>query len=65
MDRVIAGLCAGCMRSARLVRSAVALKPATILGFHRALVKRKCRLLFTPTRRGKPGLNKRANVTIR
>ena len=64
-SRVIAGLCAGCMRSARLVRSTVALKPATILGFHRALVKRKYRLLFIPTRRGKPGPNKRANVTIR
>jgi len=51
MDRVIAGLCAGFMRPARLVRSAVALKPSTILGFHRALVKRKYRLLFTPQRR--------------
>ena len=27
----------------------------TILAFHRALVKRKYRLLFTPKRRGKPG----------
>jgi hypothetical protein len=55
MDRVITGLCAGFMRPARLVRSAIALKPATILGFHRALVKRKYQLLFTPKRRGKPG----------
>lgn len=55
MDRVIAGLCAGFMRPARLARSAIALKPTTILGFHRALVKRKYRLLFTPIRRGKPG----------
>jgi transposase InsO family protein len=55
MDRVIAGLCAGFMRPARLARSAIVLKPSTILGFHRALVKRKYRLLFTPKRRGKPG----------
>ncbi len=43
------------MRPARLVRSAIVLKPSTILAFHRALVKRKYRLLFTPKRRGKPG----------
>ena len=55
MDRVIAGLCAGFIRPTRLIRSAIVLKPATILGFHRALVKRKYRLLFTPKRRGKPG----------
>jgi hypothetical protein len=35
MDRVIAGLCAGLMRPTRLVRSAIVLKPSTILGFHR------------------------------
>jgi transposase InsO family protein len=31
------------------------MKPDTILSFHRALVKRKYRLLFTPKTRGKPG----------
>jgi len=55
MDRVIAGLCTGFMRPTRLTRSAIALKASTIMGFHRALVKRKYRLLFTPKRRGKPG----------
>ena len=55
MDRVIAGLCAGVMRPIRLTRSAIVLKPSTIMGFHRALVKRKYRFLFTPKRRGKPG----------
>ncbi len=55
MDRVIAGLCAGFLRPARLVRSTIVLKPSTILAFHRALVKRKYRSLFTPKRRGKPG----------
>ena len=54
-DRAIVGLCAIFMRPARLLRSAIVLKPSTILGFHRALVKRKCRLLFTPKSRGKPG----------
>ncbi len=55
IDRVIAGLCAILMRPTRLLRSAIVLKPSTILSFHRALVKRKYRLLFTPKTRGKPG----------
>jgi len=54
-DRLIAGLCAILMRPTRLLRSAIVLKPSTILGFHRTLVKRKYRLLFTPKNRGKPG----------
>ncbi len=54
-DRLIVGLCAFLMRPARLLRSAIVLKPSTILSFHRALVKRKYRLLFTPKTRGKPG----------
>jgi transposase InsO family protein len=43
------------MRPTRLLRSAIVLKPSTILSFHRTLVKRKYRLLFTPKNRGKPG----------
>ncbi len=43
------------MRPTRLLRSAIVLKPSTILSFHRALVKRKYRLLFMPKTRGKPG----------
>jgi transposase InsO family protein len=42
------------MRPARLLRSAIVLKPATLMAFHRALVNRKYRLLFAPRRR-KPG----------
>ena len=54
-DRLIAGLCATFMRPTRLLRSAIVLKPSTILRFHRDLVKRKYRLLFTPKTRGRPG----------
>ena len=39
MDRVIAGLCGSLMRPARLARCAIVLRPSTILGFHRTLVK--------------------------
>jgi putative transposase len=56
IDRLIAGLCAGLMRPTRLLRSAIVLRPSTIVAFHRALVKRTYELLFTPKRRGKrPG----------
>ncbi len=54
-DRVIVGLCSVLIRPARLLRSAIVLKPSSILKFHRALVKRKYRVLFTPKTRGKPG----------
>ena len=54
-DRLIVGLCAILMRPTRLLRAAIILKPSTILSFHRTLVKRKYRLLFTPKSRGKPG----------
>jgi hypothetical protein len=54
-DRVIARLLAALIRPARLVRSAIVIKPSTIMCFHRALVRRKYQLLFTPKRRGKPG----------
>jgi putative transposase len=40
-DRFIAGLCAFLIRPARLVRSAVVLKPSTLLRFHQALKNRK------------------------
>jgi putative transposase len=55
IDRMIASLCAGLMRPARLLRSAIVLKPSTLMAFHRALVNRKYRLLFAPSRRRKPG----------
>src|SRR5262249_12489554 len=40
-DRVAAGVCALLMHPTRLVRSAIVLKPATLLRLHRALKTRK------------------------
>ena len=40
---LIAGVCALFMRPARVLRSAVVLRPATILEFHRMLRRRKYR----------------------
>lgn len=54
-DRIIFGICAVLMRPTRLLRSAIILKPSTILSFDRALVNRKYRLLFAAKNRRKPG----------
>ena len=50
-DRIVAGVCALFMRPARVFRSAVVLRPSTILDFHRMLRRRKYRWLFAPRRR--------------
>ncbi len=54
-DRVVAGLCVLLVQPTRLIRSAIVLKPSTLLNLHQALRKRKYRLLFSPKRRCKPG----------
>src|SRR5438105_9677620 len=43
------------VRPTRLLRSAIVLKPSTLLGLHKALNKQKYRVLFSPNRRRKPG----------
>ena len=48
-DRILAGVCALFMRPARVFRSAIVLRPSTIL--NRTLRQRKYRLLFSPKRR--------------
>lgn len=54
-DRLVAGFCAFLIRPARLIRSAIVLKPSTLLNLHQALRNRKYRLLFSSKRRGRPG----------
>ena len=54
-DRVIASLCMLFIRRARLLRSALVLKPSTLLHLHHVLTKRKYRLLFSPRRGRRPG----------
>jgi hypothetical protein len=39
-DRLVAGLCALLIRPARLIRSAIVLKPSTLLSLHQALRNR-------------------------
>ena len=54
-DHLVAGLCAFLIRPARLIRSAIVLKPSTLLSLHQALRNRKYRRLFSSQRRGRPG----------
>ena len=54
-DRILAGWMALVIRPTRLVRSAIVLKPSTLLALHKAMSKRKYRMLFSPNRRRKPG----------
>jgi putative transposase len=54
-DRILVGWMALFVRPARVLRSAIVLKPSTLLAIHKAMSKRKYRLLFSPDRRRKPG----------
>ena len=56
-DRIIAGLCTLFMRPARVLRSAIVLKPSTLLHLHSVLRRRKYRMLFSPKRARRPGPN--------
>jgi hypothetical protein len=55
LDRLIAGFCSLWITSNRVRPVAIAFKPSTLLNFHRAMVQRKYRLLFSPKQTTKPG----------
>src|SRR5881392_2882369 len=54
-DRIVAGLCTLFMRPARVLRSAILLKPSTLLHLHSVLSQRKYRMLFSPRCGHRPG----------
>ena len=54
-DRILAGGMALLMPPTRLLRSAIVLKPSTLLALHKTLSKQKYRTLFSPNLRRKPG----------
>ena len=54
-DRTVLGFLSLFLNPQRLVRSAVIIKPSTLLHFHNALKKRKYCLLYSPRGGGKPG----------
>jgi transposase InsO family protein len=55
LDRIIAGFCSLWIKPRRFCRVAIAFKPSTLLTFHRMLVQRKYRLLFSSKQQTKPG----------
>ena len=55
LERIIYGVLTGFINPARLALVAIAIKPETLLKLHRALVKRKYRLLFSNKSPKKPG----------
>jgi putative transposase len=54
-DRILAGLLALLVRPTRLLRSAIVLKPSTLLALHKSMSEGKYRMLFSPDRRRQPG----------
>src|SRR5471030_3127650 len=54
-DRLLFGIGAFLVSAQRLPKIAILIKPATLLRFHRALIQRKYRMLFTPRGRQRPG----------
>ena len=54
-DRFIVAFCSLWIQPKRLSKVAIAFKLSTLLRFHRALVQRKYRMLFSPKLRSKPG----------
>src|SRR5471032_1789318 len=54
-DRLLLGVGAFLVASNRLPKIAIGIRPSTLLRFHRALIQRKYRLLFTPGARRRPG----------
>src|SRR5215831_15412911 len=65
LDRLIAGFCSLWITPNRFRRVPIAFKPSTFLGFHRAMVQRKYRLLFSSKQRTKPGPKGPAGDLIR
>ena len=54
-DRLLFGIGAFWVAPNRLPKIAIGIRPSTLLRFHRALIQRKYRLLFTPRTRQRPG----------
>jgi hypothetical protein len=55
LDRILLGLGALLVSPQRILKVAVAIRPSTLLRFHRALVRRKYQWLFSSKTRHRPG----------
>lgn len=64
LDRILLGLSAMLVSPQRMLKVAVVLKPATLLRFHRALIRRKYQWLFSASTRRRPGPKGPSNELI-
>jgi len=64
-DRTVLGFLSLFLNSQRLIRSAIIIKPSTLLAFHKALKKRKYQLLYSPRGGRKPGPKGPSSEVIR
>jgi putative transposase len=55
IDRILLGFWSLFLNRHHIQRAAVILRPSTLLNFHDMLKKRKYRLLYSSSRKGKPG----------
>jgi len=55
LDRILFGIYTLFMTPSRIAKSAVVIKPSTLMKFHRALVSKKYHLLFSSKKRSTPG----------
>jgi hypothetical protein len=65
LDRTVLGFLSLFLRPRRLVRSAVIIRPSTLLAFHNTLKKRKYRLLYSNRGGRKPGPKEATKEVIR
>ena len=63
-DRVLLGFWSVFLNTRRISRTAIIVKPSTLLRFHSALIKRKYRLLYLPRSGRKPGPKGPSRVVI-
>jgi putative transposase len=55
VERILFGFWTDFLKPGRLLKSAILIRPATLLKFHKWLVKRKYSKLFNPNKKAKPG----------
>ena len=55
IERILFGFWTTFLEPGRMIKSAILIKPATLLKFHKWLIKRKYSKLFSPTKNAKPG----------
>lgn len=64
-DRFIYGILSSWINPKRLLKSAIIVKPNTLLRFHKALVERKYHILFSNKSKKKPGPKGPSNDVIK